>query len=74
MCRSMVSVRIGVSVECCHFARGMRGPPVFCPKAPRPVVKLAHGVWTQDYPIDRGKKKIIIMRKIVKKIVKNNEK
>ena len=41
----------------CPFARGMRGPPVFCPKVSHPVVKLAHGVWTQDYPIDRGKKK-----------------
>ena len=54
----MVSVRIGVSVECCVIL-----PVVcvvlrsFCPKVPRPVVKLAHGVWTQDYPIDRGKKK-----------------
>ena len=40
----------------CPFARGLRGPPVFCPKASHPVVQLAHCVWTPDYPIDRGKK------------------
>ena len=39
------------------FARGMRGPPVFCPKGSRPVVQLAHGVWTPENPIDRGKKR-----------------
>ena len=69
MWRSIVSVRIGVSVEWCPFARGMRGPPVFCPKVSRPVVKLAHGVWTQDYPIDRGKKKhVLSLRMGIKKI------
>ena len=36
----------------------MCGPLVFCPKVSNPVVKLAHGVWTKDYPIDRGKKNV----------------
>ena len=57
----------------CHFARGMRGPPVFCPKVSHPVVKLAHGVWTKDYPIDRGKKKIVKNSEKQWKIVKNSE-
>ena len=54
------------------FARGMRGPPVFCPKGSRPVVQLAHGVSTQDYPIDRGKKKHRKASKNVKKTSKND--
>ena len=58
-CRFTVSVRIGMSVRVvCPFARGLRGPPVFCPKASRPVVQLAHCVWTPDSPIDRGKNKL----------------
>ena len=56
MCRSMVSVRIGVSVECCHFARGMRGPPVFLPEGSPSRGQV--GSWRMDARLsDRSRQK-----------------